>query len=255
MQPSARSSLPRFGLVCLVSILGCLSVACGDGGDATSGTAPGTGGEGGAAVGPACPAEREKTIGPVDKVSDGAVTVLSDMNGVKTLYIDASAGGVMEQANFPWIYVNLATASRVDITDAQADTSLDWDLALKRPVIRTNSGLGSKGDGGAAFLKEMMFDAVTKESAGGAPILVEDWFDDACMALIDAGGYTRTTFDGWYDYAGQATHGVTPHPGVFIVRGAKGALYKIELINYYANPDGTTDGMVSARFLLRYASL
>lgn len=229
----------------LSSFLGLLIGCGGEGGETSTGDPT---------VVPACLPEREKAIGPVEKVSAGEVTVLADASGVKTLFIDATAGGLMEQANFPWTYINLGTASRVDITDTEADTSAGWDLAFKRPIIRTNSGAGAVGNGGAAFLKEATFDAVTKESAQSADIKIESWFDDKCVLQVDEGGYTRTTFDGWYDYGGQQTHAVTPHPGVFVVTGGDGQAYKVELESYYANPDGT-DGMVSARFLLKFSPL
>lgn len=199
----------------------------------------------------ACLAERLKAINPIDKVSEGEVLVVSEEDGVKTLYIDATAGGSMAQAENPWIYVSLASATRVDLKDAEADADLSWDLAMKRPVIRTNSGDGSAGKGGAVFLKEKTFEQAMEE-AGGASLSVESWFAEGCVLKKDAGGYIATTFDGWYDYGGEATHAVSPHPGVFVVRGGQGALYAVELLSYYANPDGT-DGMVSGRFLLRYA--
>jgi hypothetical protein len=241
----------------MVSVLSCLAVACDSGdGTETTGAAGGAGGAGGeASFGPPCPDERADAIGAVDKVSEGEVTVLSDEGGTKTLYVDASAGGTVEQTNNPWVYLNLGSASRVDITDVQADTSMEWDLAMKRPVIRTNSGHGGPGGGGALFLKEMAFEAVTKESAGApSAIPVEDWFDESCMVMKDPGGFTRTTFDAWYDYGGEQTHAVEPHPGVFIVRGAKGGLFKLELQSYYSNPDGS-DGMAGGRFKLRFAAL
>src|SRR5690242_10283047 len=91
MKRIARWSRSRWGSVLLASGLAVVTPACGgDGGEATGGG--GGDGGGGQVVGPACPAEREAAIGPVDKVSDGEVTVLSDTGGVKTLYIDASAG-------------------------------------------------------------------------------------------------------------------------------------------------------------------
>lgn len=48
---------------------------------------------------------------------------------------------------------------------------------------------------------------------------------------------------------------VSPKDGVYVVRGADGAnLYKIEIVDYYANPDGTP-GAVSGRYVLRVAPL
>lgn len=239
----------------LAAALACLSAAaCGGDDDAQASTSGGAGGAGGQVIGPECLDERQAVIGPVDKVSVGDVTILSEAAGVKTMFIDASAGGINEQPNNPWVYLNLGTASRVDITDVAADTSLEWDLAWKRPEIRTNSGPGAAGQGGAAFLRDVAFDTVTKEIAASAALRVEDWFDDSCKEQLDPGGFTRTTFDAWYDYGGEASHLVTPHPGTFVVRGAKGSLYKLELQSYYSNPDGT-DGLVSARYLLRLAAL
>jgi hypothetical protein len=94
---------------------------------------------------------------------------------------------------------------------------------------------------------------VTDAEAAAASIAEERWFNAECVAKKDPGNYLATTFDGWYDYGGQETHAVTPHPGVFIVRSGTGdALYKLEILSYYANPDGT-EGMAGGRFLVRVA--
>lgn len=243
----------RGGGWCLIiasSIVVGLTAGCGDdGGEATA--------AGGVDVNPpmSCPAERDEVLGPVDAVSKGEVTVLSDESGVKTLYIDATAGGPMEQENNPWIYVSFEQAARVDVSDPGADASTDWDLALKRPVLRTNSGDGGPGEGGLAFLKDKAFDAVTDAEAKAAMLGIEQWFDAMCVAKKDPGGYLATTFDGWYDYGGQTTHAVSPHPGVFVLRAGKGsALYKLEILSYYTNPDGT-EGMAGGRFLVRYKAI
>lgn len=238
-----------YSIVAASVFVGMLS-GCGDDGGAVDAS----GGAGGTPA-PACPAEREEAVKPLELASAGEVAVLSEADGVKTLYIDASAGGAQEQLKNPWIYVSFAGAARVDITDVEADASTGWDLALKRPVIRTNSGDGGPGDGGAAFLKDKEFDAVTDAEARAASLAEERWFDAACVQKKDPGGYLATTFDGWYDYGGQDTHAVTPHPGVFVIRaGAGGALYKLEFLTYYANPDGS-EGMAGGRFLIRYKAV
>lgn len=207
----------------------------------------------GGAVMADCSEERITEIGPVDKVSTGEVLIVMETPPIKTLFIDATAGGIPKQAENPWIYVNLGSAKRVDITDMAAETSVEWDLALKRAVIRTNSGDGGPGEGGAIFLKDKPFDTVSDTDAKAAMVLTEQWFDAKCVAKKDPGGYLATTFDGWYDYGGQTTHAVTPHPGTFVVRGADGqSLYRIEIKSYYANPDGT-DGMAGASYLIQYA--
>jgi len=201
--------------------------------------------------GTACSAARDSALGPVDKVSTGAVTVLDDTGGTKTLFVDATAGDFSTFKNYPWVYINLGTATRVDITDKQSYTSLDWDLAIKRPILHTNSGDAGLGVGGAKWLPGKAFDAVT--AADATSLKIEQWFDADCVLQVDATGSVKTTFDAWYDYDG-ATSKIAPKAGVFIVRGAKGDLYKLEIQGYYSKPDGTV-GTVSGNYKLRYAPL
>lgn len=222
------------------------SGAGGAGGGHGAGGEHGTGG-----TGAACSEEIEKALGPIDAVSTGEVKILSTMGGATTLFVDASAGGTMAQAMNPWIYVNLKTMAKVDVTDATAYTSNDWDLAIKRPLLRTNSGDGGPADGGAAFLEGKTFAEVTEADAKAASIQTEDWFDDACALAMDMAGSIKTTFAGWYDYNNMT---LTPHPGVFVVRGADGALYKLAILDYYATPEGTS-GMAGGRYKIEVAPL
>src|SRR5689334_857757 len=91
-----------WGAVLGASFAAMLCAGCDDGGGEASGTPGGSGGSGGGSAVPSCPDERIEAIGPINAVSKGEVTVLSEADGVKTLYIDASAGGVQEKANNPW---------------------------------------------------------------------------------------------------------------------------------------------------------
>lgn len=186
-------------------------------------------------------------------VSAGEVTVLSTAGTAKTLFVNASAGGTMAAAQNPWIYVDLKEGKRVDVTDPGSFTSTAWDLGIKRPLLRTNSGDGGPGQGGAVFLEGKTFDAVTAADAASATIATEQWFDAQCNLTTDPTGAIATTFAGWYDYD-QATNKLTPHAGVFIVRGADGSLYKLAIDDYYANPDGTS-GMAGGRYKIQVGPL
>lgn len=197
-----------------------------------------------------CTSARDTAVGPVEKVSSGAVTVLSDAGGVKTLYIDATAGGVNGAKANPWIYVKLSTAARADLTDRQSFTSADWDLAFKRSSIHTNSGDAGPGGGGARMTTKA-FDSVT--AADAVNLKPEIWFDADCNLAIDAIGGIKTTFDGWYDYD-TATMAVTPRPVTVIVRAANGDLYKLAITSYYGTPTGGT-GTAGANFLVKIAAL
>lgn len=236
----------------------------GDGGTATgtggeggtsSGTATGTGGMGGMGGGFACTTARDEALGPIDMVSDGDVIILDDTGGTKEIFVDASAGGFMNAAMNPYIYLDLSAGTRVDVTDPASFDDATWDLGIKRVVFRNNSAHSGGGDGGAVFLANAVFDDVTAADANGATFVTEEWFDDMCDYEVDQTNVIVTSMQpGWYDYDG-ATMQVTPKPGVWLIRGADGTTtFKVELLAYYSNPDGTP-GMSSGRFLMKVATL
>lgn len=198
-----------------------------------------------------CSAARETLLTPVDSVSTGVVTVLPTTGDVKRIYIDASAGGVNATQPYPRIYINLGTGTRVDVTDKSAITSLDWDLALKRPVVYTNGGSGGIGQGASAFLDGKAIGAATAADAKDVTFVPEEFFNADCEASTDLIGAVNTSLSGWYDYDTSTNH-LTPKPGTFLVKGAKGDLYKVQFTDYYANPDGTT-GKTGGRYVLEIA--
>ena len=207
----------------------------------------------GDAIGGACPAEAEALLGPIDAVSMGDVTVLSEIGGVKTLYVDASAGGTAAQATNPRIYLNLATAKRVDVTDKTAMTSTAWDIALKRPILFSNGGDGGSGQGAAAFLAGRDFASVTASDAATATFVRESFFDASCTPKVDQTGAVLTSFDGWYTYDGS-NNTLTATAGTWLVKGGTGNVFKVRFISYYATPDGGV-GQSGGRFTLEVGPL
>lgn len=239
-------------------VLACSGLACsGDDSQPAATTDTGSGVEDApvdtfeAGPGTSCTSARDTAIAPVDKVSTAVVKVISDEAGVKTLFVDATAGGSSAAKSNPWVYVNLSTGARVDVTDKQAFDSPAWDLAFKRPVIHTNSGDAGPGMGGARFLAGKAFDAVTVADA--TSFKVETWFDAECQPFLDAIGSIKTTFDGWYTYE-ASTSKVTAKAGTFVVRGAAGDLYKLELQTYYGTETGGTTG-AGGNYVLKYSYL
>lgn len=200
-----------------------------------------------------CDEARAALLGPVDAVSSGDVTVLADEDGVRELFVDATAGGYMNQATHPWTYVDLATGERVDVTDEEADGSTAWDLAFKRDVIRVNGGDSGPGAGESGRL-EAEFDDFGASDAESATLGADHFLDSACAPIADETGKPLTGFSSWYDYD-PATMVLSPKPLVFVVRGADGAAtYRLAIESYYSAPDGS-DAMTSSRYRLRYGSL
>jgi hypothetical protein len=224
-------------------------VAGGDAGDtdAGTGTTPEAGG------GSQCTAARESSLKPIDKVSTGVVSIVSEDGSAKVVYVDASAGGSQNASRNPAVYINLETAERIDVTDKSALESTDWDLSLKRTIIYTNSGDGGPGAGGAARLTKA-FDEVT---VAEGTMATEKFFDEECNALLDEANFLTTTFSpSWYDYEQTATIPVTPKPNVtYVVTGGTGKKYKVAIQSYKGKPDGTETAPSGGYFLLRVAPL
>ncbi|HVW24519.1 MAG TPA: HmuY family protein [Polyangiaceae bacterium] len=199
-----------------------------------------------------CTAARGTLLGSIDSVSTGDVTVIGTDTDTKTLYVDGTAGGPPNAPMNPWIFVSLATASKVSVTDTTSLASTDWDLAIKRPVIYTNSGDGGPGQGGAVLISKE-FDSVAVADARTATFATESFFDADCNARTDPTGAALTTFSSWYSYD-ESTHVLSPADGTWLVRGATGKLYKLKIDTYYGMPDGGT-GMAGGNYILEVGEL
>lgn len=258
--------MKRFAWILVVAPLGAF-VACsssssspaGGGGEEAGAGDDAGGDDAGGTVGQ-CTSARKTALVPIDKVASGDVTVLSSAGASKTIYVDASAGGLNGATKNPRVYVNLETGTKVAVSDVGADTSTDWDLALKRVVIFTNSGDGGPGQGGAAALTKP-FDQVTAADADAAKVATESFFDENCELKQDVLGGPATTFSepppyGWYDYD-QATSIPTPRSDVtYVVRGGTGKRYKVAIRAYDALPDGgSRDNQSTGFFVLEVAPL
>lgn len=158
----------------------------------------------------------------------------------------------MQAATNPWTFISLENPALVKVTDVTSLRSKAWDLALKRPLLYTNSGDGGPGLGGAVRIDKAFAD-VAAADAEGAELLSERFFDEECNPIIDLTGAAATSFMGWYDYD-PATHVLSPAAGTWLVHGASGALFKLQIQSYHATPEGGT-GMAGGAFLIQVAAL
>jgi hypothetical protein len=203
--------------------------------------------------GATCTAALATLLKPIDSVSSGVVTVLSSSGTAKTLYVDAMAGGSAASNTNPRIYLDLEKGARVDKTDKTAPLSTDWDLALKRPILFSNGGQAGAGQGGSVFLPGKTFADVVPGDATGKTFATERFVDDECNPQLDATGAVKTSFDGWYDYD-SATNRLSPKVGTYLVKGAKGSIFKVQIVSYYASPDGGI-GMSGGAYVLQVGPL
>lgn len=205
----------------------------GDGGDGT---------DGGTALDPVCTEATEPACVDAmilnlslhdDKVSEGEVVTTADGADFLTL-VDATAGGYNAYTRNAWTYVKFTPegAVRVDIDDETALESLDWDLSLRRYLIRMNSGVSGPSCVGAASLSDVEYEDVT-EIPAGVTYDVEDFYDEACDLRGDQSGLPDSPdvqLGDWWTYNGQcvATTGI-PH----LVQLADGHILKLRVEAYY----------------------
>lgn len=251
-----RLKLATLSLASVVfALVSCSSKPVDDNGTTTGGrTSSSAGGKGSVEPSPsACSAALRQSLSLVDEVSSAPVSTLSESRKDRTLYVDASVGGLNGQDSHPWVYIELASGLAVAVTDLEALSSSAWDLAFKRSVVRTNSGDSGPGAGGAIRIA-LPWDEVDAATLGKKSLPTESWFDADCMLELDASQNLITTFSGWSAYD-EVDHVLSAAPDVvFITAAADGAHYKVEILDYYSTPTGGR-GTVSGRFKVRVAPL
>ncbi len=227
---------------------GCSSTPLGDGETA------GSGGSGGSSMSPPrpCSGALKQSLGLVDDVSTAPVSTVDETASERTLFIDASAGGIEGQDEHAWVYVSLAEGAPVALTDLEALESRGWDLAFKRFLVRTNSGDSGPGAGGAVRIA-LDWEAVDSSTLGNTALPTEEWFDEDCALEVGVNDDLITTFTGWSEYD-EEEHVLNAADVTYIVAGADGALYKVAILDYYATPTGA-HGKTAGNYLVRVAPL
>lgn len=93
---------------------------------------------------------------PDEPMPDVPETPVTD----STVYLSSS------QTTDPWKYFSFKNGF-VELTEEEAATSLEWDIAFQRFYIRTNSGTSGKGKGGALDMNKTAFDEVPNVPTSG----------------------------------------------------------------------------------------
>ena len=193
-----------------------------------------------------------------DKVSDGEVTTEASGEDFLTL-VDATAGGMNRAADHAWTYVRFTVegAERVDIDDETALEDMTWHFALRRFVIRVNSGDSGPSCVGVSQVERKDYSDVDEGDLAGAEFATEAFYDDACTLETDAIGGPVTAMQAWWDYQTCLETTLVP----WLVRLDDGHVLKMVVESYYegegqteCNEEGTTDAE-SAWIGLRWSYL
>ena len=231
----------------------------GSGGGTGSGTAGGAGGGsgGGAAACTGTPPAgctctpitcSDQAITGLDlqnSPAPGLITNTADGNGWRPS-VDSTAGGYPPSQGYVYAKFTATGLEKVSMADTAAQTSVDWDIAFRRYVIRLNGGDSGPGCSSAAITSSTTtYDNVTAEPAG-LTYTVDNFLTDAptCTMTYDQSGIdTPSTAlnitagtTSYYAYTGcVAMTGRT-----FIIKTSAGRLVKYTLTGYYRDESAQT---------------
>ena len=194
-----------------------------------------------------------------DKVSAGTVETETSDNDFIT-YVDATAGGFMEAANNPWVYLRFTPtgAEKVEIDDETALESMEWDLSLKRYILRLNGGNSGPSCVSSTTLLEASSDDVS-EVPEGLTFIEDEHYTSDCTIINDSSGLPNSpqvALGAWWTYPGCVATSMLPH----IIQLADGSIVKLVVEAYYASGQDNCNtsgamGTGSANFTLRWSYL
>lgn len=135
-----------------------------------------------------------------------------------------------------WMYFDFSRGSVVSVDNPKTE---NWDLSIRRHVIRTNGG-ATNPNGKAALLaiEEQDFSAVTR-------------IPDKAAFISDVRAKKRLhpynpVVDKWYKYS-YTTNVLLPKPIVYLVRTQDGKYAKMRIVSYYCK--GNISGCMTIEYV------
>jgi hypothetical protein len=210
-----------------------------DGGPGDAGSVDAASNDAGALdAGPVCdpvaPPCIDEQIGALDlfaPVSDGSITEEGSTAGEFTTLIDATGGGLMPSESFVYARFTPTGLVKVEVGDEGAFDSTEWDIAVRRYVLRINSGVGGPSCVTAARTAPgTTFESLTTVPDGLA-YRTEEYFTDTCELVPDGSGLgsAATALASFWTYEMC----VEMTGNVYVVQLANGSRVKLEVLSYY----------------------
>lgn len=184
---------------------------------------------------------------PIAMVSAGALAVTTT-GGVTSGTLDATAGGTAAAADNPYLYLDLSTGTKLELTDVDALTSTAWHVGWKRAGIKLNGGDSGPGQVAAAPVAVEFLEDV---DAAPTALQQDDWVDPSCTLVAGPTGEPATVMSDWYAYDEQ-THVLTPKRQVWVIRIAADTFVKLRIVSYYGDASSPMRG---AFYRLEWAPL
>jgi hypothetical protein len=228
--------------------LGLSAVACSDGGDTTDddgaggdGGSAGAGAGGGAGGAMGCtepvaiPCEDDVVLQMNLKADPAPGLTTSTPEGTGWVStIDATAGGAFVPDPHSYVYARFTDTglTKVDISDEDSITSMDWDIAFRRYVVRINSGHSGPSCVAAARVPGMNdYDGLTA-IPDGLMYRRDEYFTESCEIIADGTGLENspaTALSSYWTYPGC----VKMTGNVYVISLADGRHVTLTVTNFY----------------------
>ncbi len=145
--------------------------------------------------------------------------------------IDASAGGLDPTESYVYATFGATGLTKVAIGDEASLTSQSWDIAIRRFVVRLNSGVsGPSCVDGARTSPGTTWEGLTTEPAG-LEYRTESYYTSSCDLIPDGSGLGSpgTALQSFWRYPGC----VQMTDNIFVLRLADGRRVKFVVNHYY----------------------
>jgi hypothetical protein len=179
-----------------------------------------------------CVDESIASLDLFDTVSPGAIVEEGTSPGVFVSWIDATGGGLTPAQSYVYARFTDAGLEKVAVSDEDAFTSQEWDIAFRRYVIRLNSGIAGPGCvTGARTAPATVFDDVVSVPEA-LSFRTESYLTDTCEIVPDGAGLgsPATALSSFWSYPGC----VQMTGNVYVIALADGRHVKLRVRSYYS---------------------
>lgn len=139
-----------------------------------------------------------------------------------------------------YVYFSFAALDTVSLTDEQAETDNNWDIAFKRSFIKLNGGIsGGKDVVGVDLASVGSADSISFENVSDTShVTSDDWLED----------YYELVVDEWYSY-NPVTHQLEVTNNVYIIKDAAERYVKFQVMEMAGGGMPPDMGSITCRFV------
>ncbi|MDO9015317.1 MAG: HmuY family protein [Deltaproteobacteria bacterium] len=165
-----------------------------------------------------------------DSPSPATITEEGTTAGEFRSLVDARAGGSMVTQGFVYARFTEAGLEKVELSDQAAFRSMDWDIAVRRYVVRINSGVSGPSCVTAARAPGTDFAALSAAPAA-VEYRTEAYFTETCEIVNDGSSIAApgTALASFWAYRSC----VEMTGNVFALRLRDGRAVKLQVTSYY----------------------